>query len=139
MSDGANLGITAEQALATILGGEPELPKDDRMTPEQFAEWVRGCPDAGSDDDPDSYSQGSRLMAKWMLQVMTDDPKREWSLSSKMPANDVYKAAKVASPREALWAFEGCTGFMVGWAFNAARSILTLPPVQNPAILTLTF
>lgn len=31
----------------------------------------------------------------------------------------------------------GATGFMVGWAHNAARTINNLPPVPNPAIVTL--
>jgi hypothetical protein len=31
----------------------------------------------------------------------------------------------------------GMTGFMWGWAFNAARRICELPPAANPAIVTI--
>jgi len=30
-----------------------------------------------------------------------------------------------------------CSGFQFGWALNAVRAIVELPPVPNPAILTI--
>jgi hypothetical protein len=36
------------------------------------------------------------------------------------------------------YAYAGCSGFQWGWAVNAARSILNLDAVPNPALMTIS-
>ena len=51
----------------------------------------------------------------------------------------VYDALKAiyADRTDALAVFSGLSGFMWGWAYNAAMRCLDLPPVPNPALMTI--
>lgn len=146
MSDGAHLGVTAGRAIDTILGGDPPPEKDEGMTPEQMRAFIES-------DTPaeDSYSEGSRLTAKAMLAFLDKYPQYKhleadnahtWG---KKPDGSVdyedyritglglYDAAELAG----FDMPDGLTGFMVGWAVNAAKYAAGAPPVANPALLTI--
>ena len=126
MMDGAHLGVTAEWALATILGGEPSPAEDERMTDGEFAEWVRSAPEDFKDAD---YSEASRRLARYFLLVLEDGFE-----------GGTWEAWETAKERWPDVINEDCdfTGFMCGWAFNAARKVFGMPPAQNPALLTIT-
>jgi len=127
MADGAHLGVSAERALATILGGEPSPTKDECMSDEEFAEWIRSAPEKLGDFD---YSEASRWLARYYLLALEDGCKAK-------DAWDVWDVIKAKLPKVAKEEAGEMTGFMHGWAHNAARKILAMPPASNPAILTI--
>ena len=127
MGDGAHLGVTAGRALGTILGGEPSPTKEDGMTHEQFALWIRSAPQALEDMPKDNgYSEASRWLARRFLLLLETGCK----------ADDVWDTFKDKWPDDADEAGD-MTGFMHGWALNAALHTLKLPPAPNPALLTI--
>lgn len=139
--DGAHLGVTAERALSTIVGGAPQPSGDERMDAATFIRYIESAP-----DDAASYNDTARLAAKWLLRHLRDHPTDinlpidgryecaipgDWTTSRKVE-RDLYDAIKESCP-----SFDelGLTGFMWGWAANAARRCLEAPPLPNPAIL----
>ena len=134
--------------MKAVLGGEQ--PKRRMTTMEQRA-YLESAPDR-----PESYDDGARLAGKLVLEFLERHPE-----ASEMPAENqgefgrlpdgepnwedyrviregLYDYMKKA---ESVWfvdhttAFDGLTGFMWGWAVNAARRCLELLPVENPAIV----
>jgi hypothetical protein len=140
MGDGTNLGIDAERALKTILGGEPSPGEAEQQTPEQVRARVEAA-------KPTSYSGATDCLTRAVLrlfaeredtQVWPTDPGYD-TIDGKFQAvgPNLFDAAKgVATPDEAE-AFDGCTGFMWGFAVNQARWILGQHPGANPAIVEL--
>lgn len=135
MSDGSSLGIDAERALKTILGGEPQPTGDERQTREQvkarieqaFQDCVDGVPVTG-------YGQTADILAGAVLAYFTTREEGwDWPVSGKP---DLYGTVKEASPAPVRKAFDECTGFQWGWASNTARWVLDLPEHRNPAIIT---
>ena len=127
MGDGAHLGITAGRALGTILGGEPSPSEEDGMTHKQFALWVRSAQHALKDmPKDDGYSEASRWLARRYLLLLEADCR----------VDNAWDAFKDKWPDDADEA-GGMTGFMHGWALNAALYTLKLPPTPNPALLTI--
>jgi hypothetical protein len=150
-ADGAHLGVSAARALDTILGGKPSPSADEQMDAETFRIWIKTA------DREDSYGEAARLCARYLLEYLTAHPE-----DSTLPLDPTYnwdraRAELGRSPDsieemnryrtgEGLWDRAAAvtpqlrqmdlTGFMVGWAFNAARRCLELPPAANPAILT---
>ncbi len=105
------------------------MDDDEKMPPEIFAEWVKSCPEPteeGGDVDEDAYSEASRYMAKHMLSVL------ESNFDKPDDMNAVYDEAKKQGMKNVR-----PSGFMVGWAFNAARTIVGRSPAPNPAIVEL--
>lgn len=133
LSDGAHLNIDAKRSLGVILGGEKHPDKDELGSDESFAEWIRSAPmDFGGDL---SYSEASRRIANLYLQVL-EDGRSSKQVGDSARAWDIWRVAKKRWPELASGA-SGASGFMHGWAFNAARHVLNMPPVQNPALLEL--
>jgi hypothetical protein len=151
MTDGAHLGVGAPRALETIVGGKESPSEDEQMSLAQFAEWIRSCPDSVND-----YNDTARLAAKYLLAYLEAHPdQQEWPLENqydwdRMQADDVVpEPAKWDryQTQQGIWDLAvaqypilrelGLTGFMAGWAFNAARSIIELPPAPNPAIVNI--
>lgn len=137
MSDGAHIGIGAERAIGTILGGEAQPTKDERRSPDQMRDWLL----AATLNDATTYDGAARYASKLVLKYLSADPDR---LS--LPVENVYDDQyNVVTPglydrmkRDGIPIDDlGLTGFMWGWAVNAARYSLTAPPVPNPAILTI--
>lgn len=145
MADGAHLGVTAKDALGVIVGGEEEAEKP-HMDPEQMREWIMAC----TKDDATDYENMARYAAKLILVFLLEDPSR-----ASIPSENVYKKGadgeidwsnmEVETPglyevmKEAGVPIDDLdlTGFMWGWALNAARRCCELPPVANPAIVNI--
>lgn len=151
-TDGAHLGVNAERALDTILGGKPSPAEDEQMDAETFRTWIKTA------DREDSYGETARLCARYLLEYLTAHPE-----DVTLPLDDAYDYARMRAEHgndtppldqwlpyrtsEGVWdkaAAENprltemdLTGFMVGWAFNAARRCIELPPAPNPALLTI--
>lgn len=151
-ADGAHLGVDAERALKTILGGEPSPGQDEQMDAETFRTWIKTA------DREDSYGEAARLAARYLLEYLTAHPE-----DMRLPLDDVHDwnrmraelGDRFTSPDELLRyrTQEGLfdkaaaeypalknmdlTGFMVGWAFNAARRCLEIPPAPNGALFTI--
>jgi hypothetical protein len=142
MSDGANHGITAGRALDTILGGEPPPKKDEGMTPAQMREFLE------HGTAKDAYSDASRVTGAIILAFLDAHPNLRH-----LQADDVYHFPKDSKGEYEITALgligamelagvkidDGLTGFMYGWAVNAAKYALGAPPVANPALLTVEF
>lgn len=164
MSDGANLGVDAGRALKTILGGEPEPAEAERVSMEALEKRIRSRALPGEGVKPweavgeDGYSVASEVIAHCFLVLADEDPslltRQEFYTEAdfKHHEGEDWWQNLVGRPKEAseaCWrAFTerwpngdewigGATGFMVGWAFNAARSIKGQPPAPNPAIVTI--
>lgn len=123
--------------MRAVLGGEQ--PKQDKgMTPEQMAEYLEACP-----DEVDSYDDASRWAGRGVLRYLRQHPEA----FANGDAGDVFDAAfadQRGEPDEDEDGYralpeqiEGITGFMVGWAVNAARYAMNHNPVSNPAIFDL--
>ena len=100
------------------------------MSQAEFAEWIRSTPidEEEVDENLDfDYGDASRLIAKLYLMALEEgcEGKNPWG---------VWERVKERWPELAERA-KGGTGFMHGWAFNAARHVLALPPVANPALV----
>jgi hypothetical protein len=55
----------------------------------------------------------------------------DWRRVDDRDLSEAFEA--VATPEE-MEAYEDCTGFMWGWAVNAAKYVVGASPVANPAI-----
>lgn len=131
-TDGAHLGVNAERALDTILGGKPSPAEDEQMDAETFRTWIKTA------DREDSYGETARLCARYLLEYLTAHPEDvTLPLDQWLPyrtSEGVWDKAMAENPR--LKEMD-LTGFMVGWAFNAARRCIELPPAPNPALMTI--
>jgi hypothetical protein len=150
--DGADMGITAERALKTVLGGEESPTKEEGMTPAEMRDNLLSV-----GENPESYDDGARKAGKIILQYLILHPEDceltaeseyiypEGSFESmesmlrdrvlvRLGIDDAMKEKEPAL-REQMSGM-GLTGFMYGWAVNAAKYSLGLPPVPNPAIVT---
>jgi hypothetical protein len=158
MNDGAHQGVSAGRAIRTILGGEPEPTEVERMSPAQMLDWLRSCPPFDRNNpevDDDTYSECARYAAKLVLDWLLADPRRAQS-----PVETVYDwngdpehgvgGMNPAHVIERGWydrmkadgidlASLGLSGFMWGWACNAARYAVELPPAPNPALITVSY
>jgi hypothetical protein len=157
--DGATQGVSAGDALNVILRGESE---DDQVhaRPDEFAAtirtavgppWEYGVPDEGKMSD--GYTACANWLARQILEWLEGDLTRglgpvedsiEWG---KTPSGQIDWSTHTVTAKG--WStlmkeagffpdgMYGCTGFQWGWACNAARTILDMPPVSNPAIMTI--
>lgn len=166
MSDGANLGVSAGDAIGKILGGQ-DVPEENVRTAEevrdritaQFADPASVYPDGEwvqAKDGGDSYSRGADYMAGAVLAYFTEHPEaKDWPTDQEYERDsrgqlkygedghlikvgpDLYSEVKAYAGPAGTRVFEDCTGFMWGWAVNCARWVSDLPPHANPAILTI--
>ncbi|MCL2393271.1 MAG: hypothetical protein FWC87_01180 [Acidimicrobiaceae bacterium] len=123
MSDGAHLGVNAERALETVLGGAPQPAADERQSVEDMRTWLL---EAGPYDEATEYGEAARCAGGAILRWALENPERFASTEG----HDLYDSLVAEGIR-----FEGISGFMWGWAENAARRCLDLPPKPNPAIV----
>jgi hypothetical protein len=101
-------------------------------------------------DEPASYNDAGRAAGKLVLEYLTRHPedrylpaeaRHEWPNGLGEPAVEVapgiYDNMKRSEPDLATRLDNlDLTGFLWGWGVNAAKYALELPPVANPAILT---
>ena len=138
-SDGAHLGINAEDSMKAVLGGEQ--PKK-RMSPIEMREYLM------SQEGPGGYDGTAAYCAKLVLEAMLADPSlasipadTKWDFNAPkvdgkyvVITKGLYETLKErGTPLDQL----DLTGFMWGWAVNAARYCVELEPVPNPAIITI--
>ena len=154
MSDGAHMGVSADRALETILGGKEQPAKEERQTPRQMLDAIREAP-----QKPLDYGSAALLYARVLLEAyeaypeLCDHPTESVYLrdaSGQMVwaegggavvlQPDIYAVLKQIHPDESCWqrkVMSGLTGFMIGWANNAVRYALGDPPKPNPALGTI--
>jgi len=131
MADGAHLGVTAGRALDTILGGVPSPKEEERLAHEEFALYIRSTEYVLEDalkkeDSENAYSEASRWLAKRFLML----------LEQNCQPDDLWNTFKNKWPDDAEEA-GGMTGFMHGWAKNAALYVMEMLPISNPALVTI--
>lgn len=143
--DGAHLGVGVARALKTILGGEPSPDKtqEETMNPVKMRDYLESA-------TPGSYDSTAAYAGKLVLHWLLEDPRRaqgpvenEYDWGTPDPATghsftitnigwyDLMKRDGIDLGSLDL------TGFMWGWACNAARFCVELGPVANPAIMTI--
>ncbi len=151
MSDGAHLGVGAERALGTVLGSEGQPTDDEKMTAGQMQEWLLSAPRWNDPAAMASYDECARAVAGEVLRWALANPERyahtpmeteiEWPTKpdgTKDYNNPIYGAKSLYDvlKDEGIGLDKlGITGFQWGWAYNAARRCLELPPQPNPAII----
>jgi len=143
MSDGANLGISAERALNTIIGGDPQPTEEERQTPQQVRERIEGVPlfegdppwNESTSDTDGAYSMATDALAHAFLVLLEEDPSllepqyypethsdgepTHLAGVQRDPADAVWDAMKERWPHADDW-IGGASGFMVGFALNTA-------------------
>lgn len=140
--DGAHLGLSAESSMKAAMGSdEPIQP----MTMEEFVASVRSATKADARTYDGTARYAARLIVDWLL----TDPRRASGPTENVYANgDDGRMVWPAVVLEHGWydrmKADGIplddldlTGFMWGWAVNAARRCVELPAVPNPAIVTI--
>jgi hypothetical protein len=146
MTDGAHLGVSADRALKTILGGAPQPTDEETMGVIEFRDWI-----TQPDQELLDYGEAARRVARDILAFWMDDPRR-----ATIPAENVYEhdadgklvfndagGLNLVTPGlyevmkdHGIDLEPGITGFQWGWAVNAARRCVELPPAPNPAIMS---
>lgn len=158
MSDGSSQGMTAEGALGVILGGD-EPPSPDAMDTEHTPDaWAARL--LAKDDNINGYDEHAQVLAKYILlaiqrmpmlarlgseaQYLVDEDdgrplyERTHYGTVVVPAIDgPLKDVVYTDPEHPFRrALNAATGFSFGWAVNIVRYALELPPLPNPAIIT---
>lgn len=153
-ADGAHLGVGAERALETILGGKESPGEDERESPQHVAARVLAAAERGG--DPHGYGDCADMVAGMVLMFWQAHPEAaEWPLDppyhyekdgvrydhwiegGKLVDDGPDLSKAVDAFTEGKLSALGITGFQWGWAVNAARYALGKPPEQNPAIITI--
>lgn len=162
MSDGAHLGVSANRALKTVLGGEPSPDESEQQAPDEMREWLLAAPpvedfQAELDSRPpdekytdEDYGECARVAAKVILEAFLADPRLaaappemeyDWDAdpdrgSQGMKAEFIIHPglSRLLSERDVTLPV-GMSGFQWGWAVNAARFCVELPAAPNPAII----
>lgn len=135
MGDGSHYATTANRALNTILGGEPQPVTDEICTPEQVLKRIMDCPlpegpsPFTGDATEESYSKATDCIARAMLETTTDENRDE-------DYSEAWYRAKARWPNLDDW-IGGASGFMVGFAWNTVRYIKGWGEVANPALCTI--
>jgi len=115
--DGASMGVDAETSCKAVLGGEQ--PKESEMrSPEKMWEYIMSAPES-YEEGQKGYGEAAQWLARQYL-ILLDSGY----------TGDLWEGVKKKFPQDLDF-----TGFMVGWAENAARYCLNLPEKKNPAIM----
>ncbi len=154
MGDGSHLGVDADRALKTILGGEPAPSPDEMATPIEVRSRVcrayldRIKPEGGvpSTEWP-GYGDAADIAAGAVYIFMLCNPEAmEWPTDRKYEGEgydrhpvgpDLYGEVKAFCPEAALNVIENLSGFQWGWAVNTARYCFGLDERGNPAIISI--
>ena len=121
-SDGANMGVKPARALETILGGKDQPKEEERLSSEGMRSLLLSQPDDYKDISED-YDSASLWLAKQFFLILESDFEEDY--------NKLYDEMKKKNGEQDY----DFTGFMVGWANNAARYALNKPSHRNPAIV----
>ncbi len=152
MGDGAHLHVGAEEAMKAVIGGgEPT-----QMTDAEFESMIRTATiipegDAGFDYDTCSLACARLVLDAYekypILQTVPTEARylklangeSDWENFYAIDTTlyDVMRKLYDDDSDEYKHVFIGLSGFMWGWAVNAARTVLGLGPVPNPALIEL--
>lgn len=150
--DGAHLGVGAERALKTILGGEPAPTEAEQEDIETMRARILSAPIEAVSYDGTATACARLILEAWkrwpqLAEVPTQsvylespDGKMEWIGGDAVVLVPGLHAALKQCYRdrpEALAVLSDLTGFMWGWACNAALRCVDLPPEPNPALVTI--
>ena len=132
MNDGANLGITAGDALDSILGGK-KAESTLNNSPEGMRAYLMGAhteEELMAMNPDEGYNEASRYAGKMILEVFDAHPE----IAEHTKPSDAYAAIEVLHPKflDGL----GLSGFMVGWGLNAAKIAFGKKAGSNPALVT---
>lgn len=131
MNDGAHLGVNAERALKTILGGAPPPSPEECESPATMLQRLRALPAPTLDGPRPDYGEACDQLAGFMIRLLLADPKlAQLPLEERQGGPSFWKACEQAGLPDL-----GYTGFQAGWAFNAARRCVELGPEKNPAVI----
>ena len=148
--DGADLGVGVERALGTVLGGKPQPSEEEKETVEQMRERILAAPIECASYDGTATACARLILQAWEKYPNVRDVPSEneylrgtdgkavldpWVSTTKdlhSVLNGIYEKDEAATR-----VLGGLTGFMWGWAVNAARRCEGLGPVRNPAIVEL--
>lgn len=152
MSDGAHQGVRPERAFQAVLGGEQ--PSEDEM---ESVEDMRVRLLGLTREDATDYNSTAEYAASLILHFILEDAAQriaipveseyDWSnfdsevVPGKKPRllrKGLYDVMKEAGPPYDEIGNLGLSGFMWGWAVNAARRCVNMPPKPNPAIHEIT-
>ena len=148
-NDGAHQGIGAERALGTILGGDEQPTEGEREGVEEMRTRILSAPIEATSYDGTATACARLILEAWAKwPQLTEVPSEsvylkndgelvvvEGDLVELVPnLHDALKQVYRDRP-EALAVLKGLTGFMWGWAVNAALRSMDLPPEPNPAIV----
>jgi hypothetical protein len=154
MSDGAHLGVGAERALKTILGGEPAPTADECESVEQMRARILSAPIEAKTYDGAATACARLILEAWKQYPQLAELPHETiylrDAHGQMVWRDGVDPACVrlvpglhdalkqlyADRPDALAVLRDLTGFMWGWAVNAALRCIDQPPAPNPALLT---
>lgn len=119
--DGAAAGYKASDAMKSVLGNAEEKPS---MRADEMTAYLEAAP-----DDPQTYDDAARHAGKLVLHYLRAHPD-----AARLGAYELDDAME----HDGVTIYGlGLTGFMWGWAVNAARRCLELDSVPNPAILVI--
>jgi len=151
MSDGSTIGITADRAIETILGGAEQPTDEEKATPEQARARVESTPLPWEDDFSeikDSYGGSTDSIAHLFLILAEDDPsvfeprffpedfEFEWMQGKEQGLDNVlWEEMKARWGRKVDPLTSAATGFMVSFATNTVLYILDKPVGDNSAII----
>jgi hypothetical protein len=126
--------------MGAILAGD----ETQTLTDAEFEETIRSASKPVEWDEETGYDDSANYTARLILEMYESYPQtqtlseervyleypKKWEdpISLNVTIHDVYKALYSDIDM-------GISGFQWGWAINAARTILGLGPVPNPAIL----
>lgn len=148
--DGAHMGVSANRALKTILSGEDQPTEEEQMDPVQMRDWILQPDIDYGDDMGEGYGEVARRIARTILTYYMADPRRatipteseyDWEADPDHGAHGMkpefvkHLGLYDIMKQEGVPFEPGFTGFQWGWAVNAARRCVELPPVPNPAFL----
>jgi len=147
-TDGAQQNIPAESAMKFIVGGG-EYP--EALDDLSFEAMIREAPltgDLGYEGGANAaarlileayerYPQTRELAEDHLYLANGEDGKIDWNNPIYLTVT-LYDVIKKIYPQhqEEIWDY--LTGFMWGWAVNAARKIAGLSPRANPAIMEIS-
>jgi hypothetical protein len=140
MEDGAHLNVGAESAMKSIIGGsEPTV-----LTDEQFEEMIRT---ADLDRSPVNYDMAANQVARLVLEAYEKYPRLQTmpDYAEYIEVDDGGLVPITTTLTDVIFriykghkALSGISGFQWGWGVNAARKILNLGPLPNPALLEIS-
>jgi hypothetical protein len=128
MSDGAHLGVNVDDALKVVMGAAEEADVAHESTAVVAARVM-----STTLEHADSYSGSANWVARQLVELARADPT---VIGSGRDLYDVLKE-RIGEGAPGYDVLTSLTRFQWGWAENTARAILELPPVPNPAILTI--